>query len=101
MEAATALRKLIAVYREHEDLISIGAYRSGSNPVVDAAIAMKPDIDRFLQQGMRESTDMETTIRELRQLAEQCCQHTSKLHEKNNIAANGENPQQPATSASG
>ena len=38
-EAATVVRELIAVHHEHEDLISIGAYRKGSHPLVDAAIA--------------------------------------------------------------
>ena len=32
-----AVRELLAAYREHEDLISIGAYRRGSNKIVDIA----------------------------------------------------------------
>ncbi|MBM4087929.1 MAG: FliI/YscN family ATPase [Planctomycetes bacterium] len=73
-EAARAVRELIAVYREHEDLITIGAYPAGSNPLVDAAIAMKPEIDRFLRQDMNESSDFETTVQALRQLAHRCRQ---------------------------
>jgi flagellum-specific ATP synthase len=73
-DAASTVRELIAIYHEHEDLISIGAYRKGSNPQVDAAIQMKPDIDRFLRQAVDEPTDMDTTQKELQQLAARCQQ---------------------------
>lgn len=43
--------KLIAAYRQVEDLVNIGAYAAGSNPDFDLAIAAKPAIDRLLQQG--------------------------------------------------
>ena len=70
--AAQTIRELMAIYHQHEDLISIGAYRAGSNPLVDAAIAMKPEIDRFLRQGIGESTEMTATINEFLTLAERC-----------------------------
>ena len=40
-QATYALRDLLAAYRDHEDLISIGAYHRGSNKTVDAAIDMQ------------------------------------------------------------
>ena len=46
--------KLIAAYRQVEDLVNIGAYAPGSNPEFDLAITCKPAIDRLLQQGPRE-----------------------------------------------
>ncbi len=49
-EAGQRVRELMAAYRDQKDLISIGAYEHGSNPVVDRAIALKPEIDRFLKQ---------------------------------------------------
>jgi flagellum-specific ATP synthase len=48
--AGTQLRKLLAAYRDKEDLIAIGAYQHGSDPVVDEAIAKRAPIDGFLQQ---------------------------------------------------
>ena len=54
VRAAGLARETLAVYREREDLVSIGAYAVGSDPKVDYAIAKKPDIDRFLQQSMAE-----------------------------------------------
>ena len=48
------VRELLAAYRDHEDLISIGAYRKGANRTVDAAIEMRDEINRFLRQGIEE-----------------------------------------------
>jgi flagellum-specific ATP synthase len=49
-EAAGALLRLEAAYREKEDLVLVGAYQRGSDPTVDAAIALRSDILGFLQQ---------------------------------------------------
>ncbi len=48
---ANELRKWLSIYDEHRELIQIGAYRSGSNPQIDRAIAIKPRIDGFLAQS--------------------------------------------------
>jgi flagellum-specific ATP synthase len=53
-EAAGAIRELLAAHRDHEDLISIGAYRRGANKAVDAAIEMNDEINRFLRQRVDE-----------------------------------------------
>jgi flagellum-specific ATP synthase len=68
LNAARWLRQLMAAHRDHEDLISIGAYRSGANPVVDAALAMKAEIDVFLQQAMDQSSSVETAQEHLLRL---------------------------------
>lgn len=67
--AARAVRELLAAYREHEDLISIGAYRRGSNPQVDAAMDLRTEIDRFLQQAMDEGASFAETRAHLIELA--------------------------------
>ena len=54
MAAIAKVRGLLAEYRHHEDIISIGAYRPGSNPSVDAAITMRDQIRRYLCQGVDE-----------------------------------------------
>jgi flagellum-specific ATP synthase len=48
--AGQELRRLMAALREKEDLISIGAYQPGSDPVVDTALAKRGEIAAFLQQ---------------------------------------------------
>jgi len=51
---ADSLKQLLAAYQEASDLISIGAYQAGSNPLVDAAIKMRDETLKFLRQGMTE-----------------------------------------------
>ncbi|QDU94585.1 FliI/YscN family ATPase [Lignipirellula cremea] len=71
LAAAQNLRSLLAAHHEHEDLISIGAYRAGANAEVDAAIALQPAIRSFLRQAMSESSTVETARNALMQLAQQ------------------------------
>jgi flagellum-specific ATP synthase len=54
IEAANKFRELLAAYADSEDLINLGAYAKGSNPVIDKAIEMKPMMDAFLKQGIYE-----------------------------------------------
>ena len=70
--AAQTLRELLAAYRDHEDLISIGAYRGGANPTVDAAIATRDEIHRYLRQAIDESSNVETARADLLKLAQRC-----------------------------
>lgn len=51
---ARSVRQLLAAHREARDLIEIGAYQSGTNPMVDRALVLRDDIDAFLRQGMDE-----------------------------------------------
>lgn len=51
---AIELRRLMAAYRDAEDLINIGAYVPGSNVEIDRAMRLMPQINRFLRQGLRE-----------------------------------------------
>ncbi len=44
------MRRLLAAYRDTRDLIEIGAYTPGANPLVDRAVAMKDQLDVFLRQ---------------------------------------------------
>jgi flagellum-specific ATP synthase len=70
--AAQTIRELLAAYRDHEDLISIGAYRQGANPTVDAAIAMRDEINRYLRQAIEQPSSVEASRGELLQLAQRC-----------------------------
>ncbi|MCO6412073.1 MAG: flagellar protein export ATPase FliI [Thiogranum sp.] len=53
-QAARRFRQIYSAYRQNRDLINVGAYQSGSDPRVDEAIAMYPQLRSFLQQNMRE-----------------------------------------------
>ena len=60
-EAAAKMRKILAMYRENKDLIDVGMYQPGSNPKLDTAIQMMPQVNAFLQQRTSDSVTMETT----------------------------------------
>jgi flagellum-specific ATP synthase len=68
-EAGTRLRSALAAYREKEDLISIGAYQPGTDPVLDAAIGLRPAIDAFLKQRVDEPSIVDEADAQLLGLA--------------------------------
>ena len=64
-DAAQQLRKVLATYKEAEDLINIGAYVNGSNANIDMAIAKIESARKFLQQGVYEVDNFDSTITQL------------------------------------
>ena len=61
-QAAYKMRQLMSLYRENKDLIDVGMYNAGSNPKLDIAIELMPQINAFLQQRTSDSVTMENTI---------------------------------------
>jgi flagellum-specific ATP synthase len=57
--AGQHLRAALAAYREKEDLIAIGAYQRGNDPLVDLAITMREQINGFLRQRVDDYTSAE------------------------------------------
>ena len=70
LEAANAFLSLEAAHRSHEDLIAVGAYRSGTDPLVDAAIALRGERETFLRQAPADRSSLDVARRELLRLAE-------------------------------
>ncbi len=68
-QAVAAFRELVSAYRENEDLISIGAYRRGSNVAVDAAIDLQDVLTAFLRQQVDERSTVEQAAAELTKIA--------------------------------
>jgi FliI/YscN family ATPase len=68
-ENARRIREALAVYRQSEDLINLGAYASGSNARLDTAIRSRPEIIRFLRQGPHDVSSIDDTLRMMTQLA--------------------------------
>jgi flagellum-specific ATP synthase len=62
------LREVLSAQRDHEDLISIGAYRRGANKHVDLAIELQAEINAFLRQRVEEHGTVEQTRELLVQL---------------------------------
>lgn len=65
-KAALALREIYATYTDAEDLIAIGAFVPGSNRRIDGAIALIERIHRFLIQPVRQRTDFNETVKQLK-----------------------------------
>jgi len=61
-------RQLYATYRRNEDLISVGAYRKGSDPRIDEAIAYWPRIRAFLAQELHEPVSFAQSVQALQGL---------------------------------
>ena len=67
---AGKLKNVLATYNEAEDLINIGAYKSGSNPAIDYAISKIDAVNQFLCQETDEKFDFESSVSMLQQLFE-------------------------------
>lgn len=62
------LKQLYSRYQRSRDLIAVGAYAAGSDPLLDQAIARLPHIERYLQQNLFESSSLPDSIAGLKAL---------------------------------
>lgn len=70
-QAAGRLKNVLATYNEAEDLINIGAYKSGSNPGIDYAIEKIEAVNAYLVQAVEEKYDFEESVKMLEELFEE------------------------------
>lgn len=68
IQVAQRARELIATHREVEDLLAIGAYKQGSVPRLDEALARMPSLEQFLRQRGSDSTSRQDLDRYLQQI---------------------------------
>ena len=68
-KTVSAVREALASLERSSDLIQLGAYVEGSNPLLDNALRNKPRIDSFLRQDAEETSSMEDTLGQLQSLA--------------------------------
>lgn len=64
------LKENLAIYKDSEDLINVGAYVEGSNPRIDKAIELNMPINQFLRQNVDDSFSYEETVEELNKIME-------------------------------
>ena len=67
-ELASKLRDILSLYEQNEDLISIGAYKSGTNPRLDDAISRINRVNAFLMQEIEESYSKEEVLRMMEEI---------------------------------
>ena len=70
-DMAREFRRINSTYQQNLDLINVGAYQPGSNPAVDLSIDMRESMLEFLQQGLQESVDFETSTLALNNVLKQ------------------------------
>src|SRR5579884_783971 len=68
-EAAVKIREALATYQRAEDLINLGAYAAGSNPKLDAAIRIRPELMSFLKQDAQANAPIKETLARMRELS--------------------------------
>ena len=68
-ENARLLKESFATYRANQDLISVGAYRSGADPKIDRAISSQDAIREFIRQPLDERISFEDCVSELSRVA--------------------------------
>ncbi len=69
IQAAREVRALIASREDNRDLVMMGAYRAGSDAVLDLALEHTPQIDAFLTQARGEAVSLTDSLAQLSQLA--------------------------------
>ena len=65
---AGELRDIMGVYEKNADLVSIGAYKAGTNPKLDHALSKIDGINQFLMQGTDEAFSHEESLEQLRRI---------------------------------
>jgi flagellum-specific ATP synthase len=67
-DLANEIKKVLAVYRESEDLINIGAYVKGSNEKIDYAISVIDTINDFLLQNVEDNIVFDDVLERMKQI---------------------------------
>jgi flagellum-specific ATP synthase len=68
---AQQFKRLYSLFVQNQDLINVGAYVPGSDPQIDEAVAMYPQLQQFLKQGMHEAVDWQASVDGLQTLMQQ------------------------------
>ncbi|MDF2153734.1 flagellar protein export ATPase FliI [Vibrio sp. CAU 1672] len=63
-----AVRQVLSTCRKNQDLVSIGAYKPGTDPAIDGAFTLKPKLDEYLQQSMKESVPYDMCVNMLKNI---------------------------------
>jgi flagellum-specific ATP synthase len=71
LAAAVKIREAMATHERAEDLINLGAYASGANPKLDAAIKLRPQLMDFLKQDAGAHSPFDQTLARMSELAQQ------------------------------
>ncbi len=65
MSMTQNFKRIYSLYQQNRDLISVGAYQPGSDPAIDRAVRMQPQMVEFIAQDMNQSVNFETSRQQL------------------------------------
>jgi flagellum-specific ATP synthase len=65
---ARRFKQALSTYQQNRDLIAIGAYQRGADPRIDAALALWPNMQKFLQQDIKERVTFNESVQALASL---------------------------------
>lgn len=68
LEVASKFKEVLATYRQSEDLINIGAYKSGSNPGIDYAVEHIAEMQKFMKQAVHDPVMLEEAVQNLKSM---------------------------------
>ncbi len=68
LQRAQQFKQIYSTYRQNQDLISVGAYSRGSDPLIDEAIALFPALQQLMRQGMSEAVNWQQSQQRLQQV---------------------------------
>ena len=80
LQKAREITRLVAVYRDIEDLVNIGAYAPGTSAELDLAVNSQPLINPFLQQGIQQEVTFEQAVQSLNELYNQIQQNAAGVN---------------------
>lgn len=67
-QRAQQFKQVYATFRQNQDLINVGAYSRGSDPLIDEAIALFPALQQLLRQGMDQAVNWQQSDNSLKQV---------------------------------
>lgn len=70
LQLAANFKAIYSTYERNRDLIGVGAYQRGSDPAIDQAIDMFPQMEQFLRQGLGQPSDLATAYQDLEALGQ-------------------------------
>ena len=68
LDVASKFKEVLATYRQSEDLINIGAYKIGSNPGIDYAVAHIEEMQSFMKQSVHDPVMLEEAVQDLKSM---------------------------------
>ena len=65
LQLANRFKRLYSLYEQNKDLITVGAYKKGTDPQIDLAIEKHPALESYLTQGIKEAFTLAQSVKAL------------------------------------